>query len=185
MMKIPYNRVHAHGDVLLAARGGKIHAFSLLDGKHISTWHHPDVLAKPLGAAEGASSNASVELGETREAAGDEPPAKRQRLENGQPLKASAGEVNAPVVEAPAAQGEDGARGHGQGEDKGKAKANKKSKNTRPENQVARAPERPLITQLMTTADGRHVLAVSGHDKVIWVFQYDGQGGLTQISQRY
>ncbi|KAM4054859.1 tRNA (guanine-N(7)-)-methyltransferase non-catalytic subunit trm82 [Hirsutella rhossiliensis] len=168
-MKIPYNRVHAHGDVLLAARGGKIHTFGLLDGKHISTWQHPDVLTTPLSTAEatseakGASSPAPVEAVESREADGDEPPAKRQRLENG----------------------EDGTQGDGEG--KGKAKGKKKGKKAKPEgqpHQVARAPERPVITQVTTTADGRHVLAVSGHDKVIWVFEHDGQGGLRQISQR-
>ncbi|KAI1021750.1 hypothetical protein LB505_009040 [Fusarium chuoi] len=42
-MKFPFNVVHVSGNVLFAARGGKIHSFSLEDGSHFSTWKHPDV----------------------------------------------------------------------------------------------------------------------------------------------
>ncbi|KAJ3472512.1 hypothetical protein NLG97_g10928 [Lecanicillium saksenae] len=42
-MKIPYNCLHIQGGTLFAARGGKIHTFSLTDLSHRATWKHPDL----------------------------------------------------------------------------------------------------------------------------------------------
>ncbi|PHH88559.1 hypothetical protein CDD83_7365 [Cordyceps sp. RAO-2017] len=159
-MKIPYNRVHATGDVLFAARGGKLHSFSLLDGSHISTWQHPDVAAAPDVAA--------------RQAEADEPPAKRQRLlETGRDDAGDdAGAAEAGGDDAP--------------DDAGARAEDEKQRQQQDETpQLARAPDRPVITQVTSSADGHHVLAVSGHDKTIWVFEHDGHGGLAKISQRY
>lgn len=200
-MKIPFNRVHVHGGVLLAARGGKIHSFSLADGKHISTWQHPDLLGKASSTAETASKARGASLDvpadvpaadAAADAAADQdgPPAKRPRLDNGEhPQAPSTGLDTAAADDA--AQAGDGGQHDGHGEDQdegaGNAKGNRKIKKASPKgpaHQVARAPERPVITQLTSTADGSHVLAVSGHDKVIWVFDHDNQGGLTRVSSR-
>ncbi|KJZ76711.1 hypothetical protein HIM_04047 [Hirsutella minnesotensis 3608] len=173
-MKIPYNRLHAKGDVLFAARGGSIHSFSLLDGKHISTWQHPDA-TKVAAASDDA-----------RDVDESEPPAKRQKMGDGKDLKVPpAGDADAtPAAETPATDG-DAAQNEGDSGSKANDKKNKKkNKSDRERQQLGRVPDRPVITELTSTADGRHVLAVSGHDKIIWVFEHDGQGGLKAISQR-
>lgn len=47
-----------------------------------------------------------------------------------------------------------------------------------------KAIERPFIQGLYATTDGRHLVAITGSDKTIWVFEHDGAGNLTQLSQR-
>lgn len=46
------------------------------------------------------------------------------------------------------------------------------------------ANERPFIQGLYATTDGRHLIAITGSDKTIWVFEHDGAGNLNQLSQR-
>ncbi|ODA82934.1 hypothetical protein RJ55_01443 [Drechmeria coniospora] len=179
-MKIPYNQVHCRGDILFAVRGGKIHSFNLPDGKHISTWQHPDVekvtKAREVISETKSEKEPSVDVDDDVGVDESEPPAKRQ--------KTDAGVDNKAVVDDAA---ED--RGAGQPcERKGKSKEskakNKKTHHESKKHQVARVPDRPVVTLLTSTEDGRHVLAVSGHDKVIWVFAHDGHGSLTRLSQR-
>lgn len=43
----------------------------------------------------------------------------------------------------------------------------------------------PMVQCLCVTADGKHVVAATGSDKTIWVFEHDGNGQLTLLSQRY
>jgi len=45
-------------------------------------------------------------------------------------------------------------------------------------------PDIPMVQCLSVTNDGKHVVAVTGSDKVIWVFDHDGNGKLTVQSQR-
>ncbi|UZP44002.1 hypothetical protein NXS19_011814 [Fusarium pseudograminearum] len=85
-MKIPYNVVHVSGDVLYAARGGKIHSFSLQDGSHLSTWKHPDVdkVDAAVKAISGEASSETIANQDTPAVEGegdDGPPAKRQKTE--------------------------------------------------------------------------------------------------------
>lgn len=188
-MKIPYNRVHTRGDVLFAARGGKIHSFSLADGKHISTWQHPDVekVANAVKARSEAQSEAAVamEVDDAQGADESEPPAKRQKRQDDKDADNAAAGDTEPAAADAAAQEKDKAQNDSEGKGEGKNQ-NKNKKNF--ENKLqnfARVPDRPVITQVTSTADGHHVLAVSGHDKVIWVFEHDGHGVLTQLNQRY
>ncbi len=44
--------------------------------------------------------------------------------------------------------------------------------------------EKPFVQGLYTTTDGRHLVAITGSDKTIWVFEHDGAGNLKQLSQR-
>ncbi|KAI8676918.1 TRNA (guanine-N(7)-)-methyltransferase non-catalytic subunit TRM82 [Fusarium sp. Ph1] len=176
-MKIPYNVVHLSGSVLFAARGGKIHSFSLDDGAHLSTWKHPDV-DKIDAAVKAISDEASSEKPVDQEPvaaegeADDEPPAKRQKVE--EPKDEAVKETE--QTEDPDKQAS------------GKKKGGKKSKNrNQPRNKehnISRVPDRPVITHLTSTSDGSHVLAITGHDKAIWVFENDGKGNLTQLSKR-
>ncbi|EEU46443.1 uncharacterized protein NECHADRAFT_79056 [Fusarium vanettenii 77-13-4] len=175
-MKIPYNVVHVSGSVLFAARGGKIHSFSLDDGAHLSTWKHPDV-DKVDAAVKAISDEASSEKPVSQEPtvaegeANDEPPAKRQKVEEPKDEAVKETEQEDPDKQA-----------------SGKKKGGKKSKNrNQPRNKehnISRVPDRPVITHLTSTSDGSHVLAITGHDKAIWVFENDGKGNLTQLSKR-
>ncbi|KAJ4861024.1 hypothetical protein T069G_06012 [Trichoderma breve] len=164
-MKIPYNKVHVHGQILFAARGGAIHTFNLTDGSHISSWKHPDAdkVAQSIKAMNEAKAEAALTIeAETPATESDGPPAKRQKLE---------------------AQDEKPQAGHFDGRGKkGKGKAAKDFDNGK--TRFARVPDRPVITHLTSTPNGNHVVAITGHDKIIWVFEHDGNGQLKQLSQR-
>ncbi|KAK4447573.1 hypothetical protein QBC34DRAFT_409783, partial [Podospora aff. communis PSN243] len=51
-------------------------------------------------------------------------------------------------------------------------------------NQDPSHQERPFIHGLTATTDHRHVVAITGSDKTIWVFEHDGQGNLKELSHR-
>ncbi|RGP81528.1 hypothetical protein FLONG3_260 [Fusarium longipes] len=182
-MKIPYNVVHVCCDVLYAARGGKIHSFSLQDGSHLSTWKHPDV-DKVDAAVKAISGEVSSENPTDKDPAivenedDDGPPAKRQKTEEPKD-EATTAEVNA--------QGD--AKNADEVKPEGKKRGGKKSKDRRnqqrpKEHNISRVPDRPVITHLTSTPNGTHILAISGHDKAIWVFESGEKGALNQISKR-
>ncbi|KAH6964180.1 hypothetical protein DER45DRAFT_555760 [Fusarium avenaceum] len=182
-MKIPYNVVHVSGNVLFAARGGKIHSFSLQDGSHLSTWKHPDV-DKVDAAVKSLSGDVSSDkpVGQdTAVAEGEEddgPPAKRQRTEEPKDEMTPA---------EPNAQEE--TKDAGDAKSEGKKKGGKKSKDRRnqqktKDHNISRVPDRPVITHLISSSDDSHIVAISGHDKAIWVFENDGKGSLIQLSKR-
>ncbi|RCI14658.1 hypothetical protein L249_6953 [Ophiocordyceps polyrhachis-furcata BCC 54312] len=151
MLKIPYNRLHVRGKILFAARSGRIHSFSLNDGKHISTWQHPD----------------------DKNADSEPPPAKRQRRNDDDDNGRRNGD-NEPGNDAV----EDG------DEVQGGKKTKTRSGGGGGGRPVARVPDRAVVTQLTSSLDGRYVVAVSGHDKIIWVFDHDGNGNLKPLSRR-
>jgi tRNA (guanine-N(7)-)-methyltransferase subunit TRM82 len=180
-MKIPYSHVHIKNDIIFAARGAAIHSFSLTSHAHLSTWKHPDAETQAPGQiftpdvpaeVEGAGSQGDVDMQAAPDAS--EPPLKRQRL------SADEGDTNT---------ADDGAD---QTVDKDQSKASrkkgKKAKDrARGEGISHRAPQaldKALVALITTTDDGKHVVAVSGHDKTLWVLEHDGQGVLRQLSQR-
>ncbi|KAL6869620.1 tRNA (guanine-N(7)-)-methyltransferase non-catalytic subunit trm82 [Amphichorda felina] len=175
-MKIPYNQVHANGGIIFAARSGQIQTFSAQDGKLISTWKHPDVEK----VAEAVKNNAEAEKEpqeEDQEEAQDEdqPPAKRQKTTGAEDVSASKPTEGEPVQEDAAS-----AKGGRNKRKKGKS-AHQHAKSGRT---VSKVPDRPIVTHLTSTADGKHLLAVTGHDKTIWVFEHDGAGHLSNLSHR-
>jgi tRNA (guanine-N(7)-)-methyltransferase subunit TRM82 len=181
-MKFPFNVAHVSGNVLFAARGGKIHSFSLEDGSHLSTWKHPDV-DKVDAAVKAISGDVSSEKLVTKTHIAEEedengPPAKRQRTEEPKDETTPA---------EPKAQEETQIAGEMKNE--GKKKGGKKSKNRQnqqraKDHNISRVPDRPVITHLTSTPDCSHILAITGHDKAIWVFENDGKGSLNQVSKR-
>lgn len=184
-MKIPYNRVHVRGQILFAARGGAIHTFNLTDGTHISSWKHPDVdkVADSIKAINEAKAEAALAAEANTPATESEgPPAKRQKLagENESAAVTTEAEASTPS----AAQDDKPRAGHVDGRGKkGKGKAGKDIDNGK--TRFARVPDRPVITHLTSTPDGSHLLAVTGHDKVVWVFTHDGNGQIEELSRRY
>lgn len=182
-MKIPYNVVHVSGDVLYAARGGKIHSFSLQDGSHLSTWKHPDVdkVDAAVKAISGEASSENITNQDTPAVegeGGDGPPAKRQKTEEPKDETTTA-EANV----------QDDAKNAEEAKPEGKKRGGKKSKDRRnqqkpKEHNISRVPDRPVITHMTSSPDGAHILAITGHDKAIWVFENGENGVLNQLSKR-
>jgi tRNA (guanine-N(7)-)-methyltransferase subunit TRM82 len=85
------------------------------------------------------------------------PPTKRRKVEDGQD---------------PASNGHATESANGQGKTKSVEKY------------AHPAHEKPFIQELYVTTDGRHLVAITGSDKTIWVFEHDGAGNLKQLSQR-
>lgn len=192
-MKIPYNRVHVRGQILFASRGGRIHSFNLANGAHLSTWKHPDVdkvdraVKHNSQLAENASTSApaSSEVPEVTTGGEDEPPAKRQRMIDHE--SSTAAVEDATNTTSTTAHDENALPKHFDGRSKGKKSKTEKKKvsNNGHGSRLPRVPDRPVITHLTSTSGGQHLLAITGHDKIIWVFEHDGNGLLTQLSQRY
>lgn len=177
-LKIPYNRVHAADNILFATRGGKIHSFNLSDSSHISTWQHPDVEKFNNESATNSEEKAEAEPAlEEGNAAEDEPPAKRQKTEEASDTAAQEAEVAAAQPEGPQKTGKQ-SKGKGKNKQGGSENHGEKSR-------MGRVSDRPIITLMTSTTDGKHLVAVSGHDKAVWVFEHDGAGKLTQLSKRY
>ncbi|KAL2270130.1 hypothetical protein VTJ83DRAFT_2314 [Remersonia thermophila] len=87
------------------------------------------------------------------------PPAKRRRVEDGD-------DATAP-------------NGHGQQpSSNGQPRGSKAAQYDNPAN------ERAFLQGLYATADGRHLIAITGCDKTIWVFEHDGAGHLKELSRR-
>ncbi|KAM3507081.1 hypothetical protein MY11210_007294 [Beauveria gryllotalpidicola] len=161
-MKIPYNCLHARGGVLFGARGGKIHTFSLADGAHIATWKHPELETCAAAGSE-APTTVANEAGRVGGSAmmdeAEQPPSKRLK-----------------VAEDDAPKNMD--------DDEDEASGKKARGRERRKPKPIPVPDRPVIIQLTTTADGSHLVAVSAHDKAVWVFSHNGSGQLTQLSKR-
>ncbi|OHF01403.1 WD repeat domain-containing protein [Colletotrichum orchidophilum] len=193
-MKVPYNCLEPAGNVVFAARGGKIRSFSLEDGAHISTWEHPDVEKAAAAAASAAAAKVGIEVSSgvptPSTPANDEdgPPPKRQRVESAEEDKTEAVE-EAKDADAMVIDSEPQKIGY---QKRDRRKGNKQTRRNNRDGQqnnrgtaFARVPEYPVITIMTTTSNGSHLLAISGHDKSLWVFEHDGKGNLTELSQRY
>jgi tRNA (guanine-N(7)-)-methyltransferase subunit TRM82 len=162
-MKFPYSQVYVHDGIIFAAHAGRIESFDLYSRNHVSTWTHPDTetfIASSRALREKTQAPIAPEAQDQGLVL--EPPAKRQKTFSG-----DEGE------ETGSSKTTRGARDANQ--PKGSGKKGAKS---------ARPVERPLLIQITGTKDGGHVVAVSGHDKAIWVFEHTGAGQLRQISKR-
>ncbi|KAG5929070.1 hypothetical protein E4U53_002530 [Claviceps sorghi] len=181
---IPYNRVQTTRNILFATRGGKIHSFNLSEGKHLSTWQHPDVEklingpepqkgSRPPGDESTATLAGSVTGVET-----NEPPAKRQKT-------AQTKDANTPSDGTEPLKTEDASAKTSAVQGKRKGKKQSKGPSHGDNSRMGKVVvDRPVMTLMTCTTDGSHLVAVSGHDKAVWVFEHDGRGVLTQLSQR-
>lgn len=165
-MRIPYSCITTHGDLVFAARGGQIQTFKLGGGPALTTWNHPE--AEREATASRNATRATVEESPPTE---DEPPAKRQRVEEVAPAEST------PETGATTAQ-------EGDEEGAGKAAKGKKAQRHGQRGPISRQPDYHLVIILEVSVDGTHVVAVSGNDKTIWVFAHDGNGGLVESSKR-
>lgn len=163
-MAMPYQCIKRCGKVLVAARGSSIDTFNPENGYLLSTWNAFPTQDPNLALSEKAPNHLETQKSESSADTVTEnsPPAKRRKL--------SAGEEDSPAAEPNQKNGmkKDG---------KGSKKGNRRS------DAVASGLETPAVILLEATRDGRHVIAVTGEDKSIRVFQQD-EGYLKQLSQR-
>ncbi|KAL2891709.1 tRNA (guanine-N(7)-)-methyltransferase non-catalytic subunit trm82 [Ceratocystis lukuohia] len=181
--KLPYSYLfnsHSNG-VIFAVRGGQIISFMTSGGPSISRWTHPDQLkmteAEPVSAKRSSSQINQKEAPEVAKETTEnlERSTKRQRTEEPESKAAEEGSKEAGIID------------DGQSETAEIATlmtANEQKKNKKNKPQTAVQQDKPIITLLSVTSDGKHVVAVSGHDKTIWVFEHDGRGKLMQRSKR-
>jgi len=161
--RMPYQCMVKSGNVLVAARGSSLDSFDVFDGSLLSTWKYPSV--KRIGNGQPASAEVITKLATQHSESSSieiivdasSPPAKKRKLSASEPAGAS------------------------QDLRKGKKKQNNRS------DAVASGLEAPAVIALAVTNSGRHVIAVTGEDKTIRVFenvQEDGVHQLRQLSQR-
>ncbi|KAK3695373.1 hypothetical protein B0T22DRAFT_103876 [Podospora appendiculata] len=165
-MALPYSVLKVCGDIVFAARGGDIYSFTT-GLEYISAWRYP---AKQANAPSGPSSEpaaaspAPAAAAAPASPASECPPAKRRRVE---PEDESASAAQTAEPETTEAKNK-------------KPQQQQKKKTGHQKHSV----ELPIIQGLYTTTDDRYVVAITGSDKTIWVFEHDGAGNLKQLSQR-
>ncbi|KAH8890961.1 hypothetical protein GQ53DRAFT_806917 [Thozetella sp. PMI_491] len=98
----------------------------------------------------------------------DEPPSKRRKVET---VQEGSQDDDANAV--------DGQPTGGPGQPGKKRKRGKKGEGQKQDGEGS-----PIIQVLIATPDGSHIVALTGADKTIWVFQHDGAGHLNLLSSR-
>ncbi|KAH6619640.1 hypothetical protein B0J18DRAFT_458607 [Chaetomium sp. MPI-SDFR-AT-0129] len=102
-------------------------------------------------------------------------------------------ESKAPSTETPESPAQDGPPTKRRRVEPKKDKASNghqtETKNGQPKSKKAAqydvpANERPFVQGLYATEDGRHLVAITGSDKTIWVFEHSGGGNIKLLSQR-
>ncbi len=160
---MPYQCMAKLGNIVVSARGSRIDSFTLPEGAFLSTWSSSTLQEEANGKPEVKptpilQNSESSSVDITLDAA---PPAKKRRLS-----KVSREEEEA--------------------DEKEPGKEGKKKKNNRSD-AVVSGLEAPAIIALAVTKDGKHVVAVTGEDKSIRVFESvseDEKQSLKQLSQR-
>ncbi|KAF8863476.1 hypothetical protein BDZ45DRAFT_738447 [Acephala macrosclerotiorum] len=158
-MRMPYQCMIRCGDTLIAARGSSIDSFRFQDGSLLSTWKcsssHDSQGSKAPEAVTQITGKLNSQNSESSvEIALDAAsPAKKRKL--------SKSEESLPRAEG---------------------KTGKKKQNNRA-SALASGLEAPAVVILASTTDGRHVIAVTGEDKSIRVFENVVKDGAQQLKQ--
>ncbi|OTA96962.1 hypothetical protein M434DRAFT_392406 [Hypoxylon sp. CO27-5] len=166
-MNLPYQCLTRLGQssILCATKGTSIHTFDLDSGSSfLSSWTHPATkqLEKQLESSE--SQETTQEGQDLNEQESGQPPSKKRKLDS----------ENKPNVE-----------GNGQADTKAvEAVSNGNGKSKQKPESRGQRPELPFVNLLAATEDGSHLVAVTGQDKTLWVFEHDGKGTLKELSQR-
>ncbi|KAI0537616.1 hypothetical protein GGR58DRAFT_471232 [Xylaria digitata] len=150
-----------------AAKGCSIQTFDLATTPQpLFSWTHPS-LQQADNANQAKETHEGPDEGDEGEQAGQQPPSKRRKLSSDDVESNVGTDDKQGTLDTPGALA-DGKKG----QKKGKAKW------TPPK------PELPFVVLLTATEDGSHVIAVTGQDKTLWVFEHDGKGLLKEVSQR-
>jgi tRNA (guanine-N(7)-)-methyltransferase subunit TRM82 len=154
-MQAPYQCIEKCGRILIAASGPSLHAFSLSDGSRQASWTSPLVSNLKLKQEE-TSDERNVRINsQIPDLVSPSGPPAKRR-------KFSGGENN-PLnerIKASHQLGDGGSQG--------------------PQSAAA-----PAVVYLRSTQNGKHVIAVTGEDKTIRVFEWNGKDNLKQLSERY
>ncbi|KAI0486206.1 hypothetical protein F4859DRAFT_502530 [Xylaria cf. heliscus] len=165
-MGLPFQCLSSLGwspKIFCAAKGCGIQTFDLATGSRpLFSWTHPSL--KPAENANQGQAKETHRSPDDDGPTGEQPSSKRRKLGSDNAESNAETEAGQGAPDTPA----DGEKN----QKKGKAKW------TPPK------PEAPLVVLLTTTRDGSHVIAVTGQDKTLWVFEHDGKGSLTEVSQR-
>ncbi|KAI1356533.1 hypothetical protein F5Y01DRAFT_79828 [Xylaria sp. FL0043] len=162
-MSLPFQCLSRLGKNTLfcAARGGSIQTFDLTaSSQPLFSWTHPSI--KP--AADTNQSKEAQEGAEDERQTENQPPSKRRKLGS------DGAEENVGV---------ESEQGMSDTPTNGEKNQKKGKKTSRPPQ-----PEAPFVILLTATEDGSHVIAVTGQDKTLWVFEHDGKGSLKELNQR-
>lgn len=162
-LRVPYQCLQKSGNLLVAARGSSIDLFSLEDHSLLSTWKCPV-----------ANESSTKEAGE--------PTTQKLPSKESDSPAPPAGDVSPPAPPAKRrklSDGEDSKKPLSEG------KAKKKSNRSEA---VSSGLDAPAIITLTVTKAGHHVIATTGDDKTIRVFEIvvedDGKHHLKSVSQR-
>jgi tRNA (guanine-N(7)-)-methyltransferase subunit TRM82 len=165
-MSLPYQSLTALGPdgIVCAARGSIIFTFAA-NGSLLSSWEHPATQRAPNPAVEVPENGAADSVGETETAT---PPPKRRRVDPESTENATAKETTEEQPEGDDAK----ANGKKKPVKKGRSKPDFSSQ------------EKPYVNIMKATHSGSHLIAMTGMDKNVWVFEHDGKGQLKEVSQR-
>lgn len=182
-MALPYHVLKVCDGIVFAARGSSIHSFDS-SFNPISVWKYPVKQQETNGEkAESETPAPTVEAEESPAPEG--PPAKKRKVEDG--------EVAAVTEESKEESKEETTEG--QTETKTEGQTQEVNRRSRRQKQKQKTEggwaknnkavlEKPFVQGMYLTTDGRHLVAITGSDKTIWVFEHDGAGNLKQLSQR-
>lgn len=141
--------------ILVAASGSYIHTFSAQSGRYLSTWPSLEINSHTRSAEQNQGNEFKVPHLKSFSQDDSKRPPKRQRLS---PSREESGSSSAEIVVA----GDS---------DNGESTSSQHLLN-------------PPIIKLAGTSAGQHVIAVTGEDKCIRVFDLAVNGTLTQLSER-
>ncbi|KAH8676880.1 hypothetical protein BGZ60DRAFT_526302 [Tricladium varicosporioides] len=179
---MPYQCLEKCGKFLVAARGSNIDLFNVEDGSFIFTWSSVPAVVHggnlPAGDEAAQLQHEVSQLSSVNiKVDASPPPAKRRKLSGNEDEKSETKGENTEKVDP-----------ESKGESKENEKTEKKQKKQKQNNRSETSGfESPSIIALATTNDAKHVVAITGEDKAIRVFEIietEGVVEVRQISQR-
>ncbi|RYP64635.1 hypothetical protein DL769_006584 [Monosporascus sp. CRB-8-3] len=161
-MGFPYHCLSTLGEstILCGSKGTNIYTFDIASYTLLSSWSHP---FSRKGGLKVGTDEAENSAGQESE----QPPSKKRKVDSNSEDKTGDEASEKPAGEPEAANGK------------------RQGKNRKPKQPAPRPQEQPFVILITATSDGKHVVAVTGTDKTVWVFEHDGKGGLKELSQRY
>lgn len=162
------------GNVLIAARGSSIDSLNISDGSLLSTWTSPAPIPQE-------TTNGKTEAPVAEQKTNLTPPPSLQKSESSSVNITLDASGSPPAKKRRLSKDEERQRSKEIGQNPPKKKQNNRS------DAVASGLEAPAVIALAVTRDGKHVVAVTGEDKSIRVFQNvseNSQHELQQLSHR-
>lgn len=165
-----YQCIERRGNLLIAARDSKIDLFNLEDGSYLSTWscpwpENPKKTKSPIGdpakvlvIEDPQSSSVDIIVDS------NSPPAKRRKLSTGEDEK----------QETPTKLPEDNASESSKTQVQSGGKGGKQEKKQKQNNRaiaISTGLETPAIIALSVSKNDKYVVAVTGEDKCIRIFE--------------